>query len=216
MEGTPTIDAVWARRVCEKLQADGNSVEEILSSVRINPNVLFLKGARIAFSQHARLLQLAAETTGNTCFGLEFAAAHIDPRDNGLLAYAALSSRTFGDALMVVTRYMHVLNEAAEPKVIPWSRGLLLIFHFLESGLSDVQQAAEFGTANLVRTSRFLTGTALQPVQVTFLHARQQDVQRFEEFFGCPVRFRERRNSIIFSRDDLALPLATSDERLHG
>ena len=119
MAGTPTIDAVWARRVCEKLQADGISVEEILTRAGIKPNLLVLKGARVAFRQHARLLQLVAETTGNTCFGLEFAAADMDPRDNGLLAYAALSSRTFGEALMVVTRYFHVLNEAVEPRVIP-------------------------------------------------------------------------------------------------
>jgi hypothetical protein len=125
MAGTPTIDAVWARRVCEKLQADGISVEEILTRARIKPNLLVLKGARIAFSQHARLLQLAAETTGNTCFGLEFAATDMDPRDNGLLAYAALSSRTFGEALMVATRYVHVLNEAVEPRAIPWSSRLL-------------------------------------------------------------------------------------------
>ena len=216
MAGTPTIDAIWARRVCEKLQADGISVEEILTRAGIKPNLLVLKGARIAFRQHARLLQLVAETTGNTCFGLEFAARHMDPRDNGLLAYAALSSRTFGEALMVATRYVHVLNEAVEPRVIPWSRGLLLIFHFLESRASDLQQAVEFGIANLVRTSRFLTGTALQPVQVTFLHTRRQDVQRFEEFFGCSVRFGERRNSVTFSQDNLALPLGTTDERLHG
>ena len=107
-----TIDAVWVKLVAERLERRGLSATELLQRAEIKPYLLNQKSARIPFYQHAALLDLAAKATENGCFGLELAANEGDPRDNGLLVYTALSSKTLGEALKVVERYFHVLNEA--------------------------------------------------------------------------------------------------------
>ena len=107
-----TIDAVWVKFVAERLERRGLSATELVQSAEIKPYLLNQKSARIPFYQHAALLDLAAKATENGCFGLELAANEGDPRDNGLLVYTALSSKTLGEALKVVERYFHVLNEA--------------------------------------------------------------------------------------------------------
>src|SRR5262249_28283397 len=106
-----TIDAVWVKLATQRLEQRGPPTQALLQKAEIKPYVLNQKAARIPFHQHARLLELAAKAAENPCFGLELAANEGDPRDNGLLAYTALSSKTLGEALKVVERYFHVFNE---------------------------------------------------------------------------------------------------------
>src|SRR5262249_50029206 len=93
-----TVDAVWARLVAANLENEGRPVQEIVANAGIDPHVLNRKKARILFRQHAKLLDLAAEASGDGCIGLHI-AAQIDIRDVGLLAYVGLSSRTLGEAI---------------------------------------------------------------------------------------------------------------------
>ena len=209
-----TIDAIWAKRVSEALKAAGLPADEIVKQAGIQPYVLNQEAARVPFQRHAKLLHLAAQVTGNGSFGLDLAAKGTDPRDSGLLVYAALSSKTFGEALKVVQRYMHVLNEAVDIDMRVSSDALTLGCDFIDSSALDLRQAVEFGVANLVGSLRFLAGVRLRPAEVTFLHPRKHKLAKFERFFGCPVRFGTRQNSVMFSRRQLALPIATADPRL--
>ena len=209
-----TIDAIWVKRTAERLSAQGLPADELLKKAGIKRYLL--KAARIPFQQHATLLDLAARATENGCFALDLAAKEGDPRDNGLLAYTALSSGTFREALKVVERYFHVLNEAIDVKV-EFSPGEVTIdYQLSDARLTTPRQAIEFGAANLVRSLRFLTNSRLRPGGVKFRHSRNHEIAKFERFFGCPVHFGTRHNSLTFSRHQLALPIATADKRLHG
>jgi AraC-like DNA-binding protein len=211
-----TIDAIWAKRASERLKVAGLPVEDILGKAGIKPYLLNQKAARLPFRQHADLLVLAARATENGCFGMELAMKEIDPRDGGLLVYAALSSKTFGDALKVLKRYLHVLNEAADVRSVVSEETAIIEFDLSEPSAKDLRQATEFGMTNLVRSLRFLTGTQVRPVEVDFHHPRNHEIAKFERFFGCPVRFGAKQNSVAFSRRHLALPIATADDRLLG
>jgi hypothetical protein len=46
------------------------------------------------------------------------------------------------------------------------------------------------------------------------MHPRKHELAKFETFFGCPVRFGRRQISLVFSRRQLALPIASADARL--
>ena len=61
--------------------------------------------------KHAALLDIGAHETGDDLFGLHI-AAQVDPRDLGALGYIGLSSRTLGDALLNLERYMATFTEA--------------------------------------------------------------------------------------------------------
>src|SRR5215472_19101257 len=112
-----TIDAIWAKLIAKRLERQGLAASELLQRAEVKPYLLNQKSARMPFYQHAALLDLAAKATENSCFGLDLAANEGDPRDNGLLVYTALSSKTFGEALKVLQRYLHVFNEAVEVSV---------------------------------------------------------------------------------------------------
>src|SRR5215472_12427261 len=211
-----TIDAIWAKLIAKRLERQGLTALELLQRAEVKPYLLNQKSARIPFYQHAALLDLAAKATENGCFGLDLAANEGDPRDNGLLAYAALSSKTLGEALKAVERYFHVLNEAIDVGMEFSPREVTIDYHLSDADLAAPRQAIEFGAANLVRSLRFLTNSRLRPGEVKFRHARNHEIAKFERFFGCPVRFGTRHNALTFSHRQLGLPIATADERLHG
>jgi AraC-like DNA-binding protein len=211
-----TIDAVWVKLAAHRLEQRGISAAALLQKAEIKPYVLNQKSARVPFSRHAMLLDLAGKATANGCFGLELAANEGDPRDNGLLAYTALSCKTFGEALKVLERYVHVFNEAIDVSVELLPRDVKIDYHISDVSSAMSRQAIEFGAANLVRSLRFLTNSRLRPVEVKFRHARDNEIAKFQKFFGCPVHFGTRQNSVIFSRGQLGLPIATADERLYG
>jgi AraC-like DNA-binding protein len=210
-----TIDAVWVKLVAKSLERRGLSASNLLQRAEIKPYLLNQKAARIPFYQHAALLDLAAKATENGCFGLDLAANVVDPRDSGLLAYTALSSKTFGEAIKVVERYLHVFNEAIDLKVEFSPREVTIDCHLSDARVAAPRQAIEFAEASLVRSARVLTNSRLRPVEVKFRHSRNHDIAKFERFFGCPVHFGTRHNSLTFSRHQLALPIATADKRLH-
>jgi AraC-like DNA-binding protein len=211
-----TIDAVWIKLAVKKLERKGLSATALLREAEVRPHVLSQKAARVPFHQHAALLDLAAKATQNGCFGLELAANEGDFRDNGLVAYTALSSGNLGEALRVLERYIHVFNEAIDVSVAFLPREVKIVFDPSDAGLATTRQAMEFGAANFVRGIRCLTNTRLRPLEVKFRHARSRDIAKLEKFFGCPVHFGARHNSLTISRSHLVLPIATADERLHA
>ena len=135
-----------------------------------------------SFRQHARLLDLAAEATGDGCFGLHLAAREVDIRDAGLLAYVGLSSRTLGEAVRNLARYGSVLNEAIRGTLELSEDSADLVIEVLDPSVRNRRQAVEFSAANVVRGCRMITRTELRPSGVRFAHPRNHEVDQFERF----------------------------------
>ena len=66
----------------------------------------------IASAAFSRVLEQAALSTGDGCFGLHF-GARFDPRDLGVLHYVVVNSPTIADAIANTVRYIHVHNRSA-------------------------------------------------------------------------------------------------------
>jgi AraC-like DNA-binding protein len=209
-----TVDGVWARVIADHLERGGRPAAALLAAAGLDPAGLQEKGTRVPFRKHARLLDLAAEATGDGCFGLHLAAREVDIRDAGLLAYVGLSSRTLGEALRNLARYGSVLNDAIRGTLEVADGSADLVLEVLDPAVRDRRQAVEFSVANIVRACRVVTRTGLRPVAVEFVHPRNDAVDAFERFFGCPVSFGRARNVISLTPQQLALPVSTADDRL--
>ena len=211
-----TIDAIWARHAVSRLEEASQPVADILAATGIDPLVLNQDGGRIAFRRHAALLDRAAEITGDDCFALTLAAQPIDLRDVGLLAYVGLSSKTLGEAIRNLARYVAVLNDAGRIELHLQGDPAIVAFDVIDATVRSRQQVTEFAIANLVRALRFITRRDLRPVEVAFLHPRNRGIDVFERFFGCPVRFGQPRYAVFLAQSQLATPIATADHRLLG
>ena len=83
------------------------------------------------------------------------------------------------------------------------------------AGLEGLErQIAEWGTTAFLAELRRLTNSNMVPQRLTFVHRRDSAVKEFEDFVGCPIRFGTNRQSIVFAKKDLALPIHSADLHL--
>jgi len=212
---SPKHDAVWARELVADLKSRGRDVEGLLAEVGLRESSLTGDGARISFAKHVALFERAADILGDDRLGLHFGQTR-DTRDAGLLGYIGLSSATLSDAIANLSRYRRVFSDAMDVRIDDLETRGLLTWEFRDGAANVARQSIEFTAANWVRGFRETTGIHLVPVSLAFAHDRTEGIDEFERFFGCPVRFGHRANSLELRPDDLGRQLLTADNRLLG
>lgn len=207
------VRALWARMVVDRLKQTGADLEGALTEAGLELRVLNKADAWIAFTAHAKLLEIAARELDDDCFGLHFSAT-IDIRDAGLLAYLGIASRTVEEAMHNLARYLRVFSEAYQIELkVAGETGTLTIIP-LHSSYNQCRQAVEFSYGVLIHAYRQLAGKQVAPVAVQFVHHRRSHFDAFAKQFGCLVKFNCNQGHIVFSRKTLAMPIGSSDDRL--
>jgi AraC-like DNA-binding protein len=172
-----------------------------LKAASINPAFLLRKSSLpstlcssgdgiISPDQFFRLCHTLEKVSENPAIGLRLAT--LNPPCH-LANIAARHARTFGDALPHLARstalWFSEHNEAA-PAV------------FLDLAFALVHETGRRGTQQ-----------PLHPLRVELTRkASHQEI--YEAHYGCRVRFKARRNSIVFRTGDLQLPFATYNAEL--
>ncbi|WP_162918654.1 AraC family transcriptional regulator [Taklimakanibacter deserti] len=211
--GKILVRALWARMVVDKLKQAGADLEAALAEAGLELRMLNKADAWIPFTDHARLLEIAARELSDDCFGLNFSAT-IDIRDAGLLAYLGIASRTVEEAMHNLARYLRVFSEAYQISLkVAGETGTLTIIP-LHSSYGQSRQAVEFSYGVVIHAYRQLAGIRLAPLSVQFVHNRRSHLDQFAKQFGCPVKFNRNQGHIVFSRKTLAMPIRSSDDRL--
>jgi AraC-like DNA-binding protein len=67
----------------------------------------------------------------------------------------------------------------------------------------------------LLRIAREITGTALRPIRVTFVHRRCATSRHLDAYFGCEIAFGSERDALVFRPETADLPLIGADPYLH-
>lgn len=213
MPQAPGIRTLGASIVMQELRRQGFDVEKIASAARLEERTLNRKDAWIPFCKHAELLEIAAQETGDECLGLR-AAMLVDPRDLGAIGYVGLSSRTLGDALVNLKRYLATINEAVRLDLSIEANLARLAFEPVDPSFLRDRQAMEFAAGAHVHGYRFFTRRRIAPLEVQFAHAFAGGAKDQQRLLGCPVSFGRNRSQIILNQQDLALPIDSADDRL--
>ena len=70
--------------------------------------------------------------------------------------------------------------------------------------------------ALLLDLCRMNAGAALRPVAASLRRGRPENVDAYERFFGCPVRFGAEENAFVLSAKDADRPLPSSNRAAGG
>ncbi|WP_374255438.1 AraC family transcriptional regulator [Aquabacterium sp.] len=136
----------------------------------------------------------------------------VSARHFGVVGYAALACGHLLEALQRLERYHASVYDANLATVSMDPNGVSV-----EWGVDRGRPGAlvdETAIASLVQLARDMTGRYWPLKAVSFVNSRPQDVQPYEDFFGCEVRFDADRTSLVFGYEYLALPLRKSDPAL--
>lgn len=207
------VDATWTRQIADLLDARGKPAAAILGELGLDRTAIRQDGARIPFAQQAALLEAAAEQFEDPSFGLHFGSS-VDPLDAGALTFLVANSPTLGGALNNLASYLHVFTEGTELRIETDDPLAVASFRIVDPDVERFGQLQEFGLALLMNICRFVVGRRLIPEWVEYLHRRNRGIDAFEQYFGSPVHFEQKRNAIVWNRDLLDMPCGKADERL--
>ena len=210
---SPTVLSVWPKTIVHDLRQQGRSVDKILGEAGLDLRTVNREGGRIPWLGQARLLEIAARELADDCYGVHL-AARVDFRDADLIAYLGLASRTLGDALANLARYIRVFSEAARLDLSTDDGAVIVGLIPAEPSYFRHRQQTEFTVGVFLQAYRAFTGRNIVPLEVSFVHDRHDRLREVARLFGCRVSYRQSQARLVLKAKDMALPIATGDERL--
>lgn len=136
----------------------------------------------------------------------------VQPGHLDVVGFLLLSCDTLDDALDVLLTYHPIVGEGGEFLSTDDDTTCRLIYAPFHNVVRE--QRVEAVMATLVQLTRYLTADAFEPDCITFQHAAQMPVEHYEKLLGCPVRFNELVDAMIFPKSSTELPLVQANSAL--
>jgi len=212
MPGIPKTSTIGAKTALQELKLHHYDVERIVKAAGLDQRSINNEDGWIPFIKYAALLEITADETDDEYFGIHL-VDKFDPRDLGALGYIGLSSRTLGEALLNLERYLAITTEASRIKISFFDDHVHVGFKHAETLFHRYRQVNEFMAGKFIRTYQFFTECEITPAAVQFVHRYDGNAQEHQKVLGCPVTFGEKQFQIILNRSDLATPIGSADHR---
>jgi len=202
----PSVSGTWAVTVVRALDARGFDGRALAARAGVDLAALDDPNSRHPITDTKRLWRLAAEVTGDPCFGL-WASRFVTQTTFHALGFAVFASGTLREAFERFVRYGHLVSDAADiqlRRVGPYEQFRLV----LPTGPGrPTNESIDAILALITRTVRMLSGGKVTPVAVRFERPEPSPSEAFRKVFRAPVHFAQRDNALEFTVADL-------DERL--
>lgn len=183
----------------------GNPVE-MLERAGIDPRALDMPDMLIPFARKGALLEMAARELGVASLGLEWALgipAHFP--ETGPMLLLADAAETFGEWLGRAVQYWRLQTNAVTPQIVYHDAPDAVGVRLVRNGPQTVaRQQAEHIAGKITRLARAVLDEEVDPVQVSFTHARPDDTALHDLLFRCRLEFGASHDEILFHRDILA------------
>ncbi|HEX6851990.1 MAG TPA: AraC family transcriptional regulator [Candidatus Polarisedimenticolaceae bacterium] len=197
--------------LARKLEEIGVAPAELARRAGLPPQTLRQEKALVSTEEFFALYRGIAESSRDPAIGLrlgtEDRVERYDP-----IALAAVSARSFRDALERLARYKQLTCPEAIDAV---TRGeeCRVRFRFLLAEESEPPILVDVCFAWVVGIARRGTGGLVRPKRIE-LQGAVRNRRMYEQHFGCPVEFGARRNAIVFAKADLDRPFLTHNADL--
>jgi AraC-like DNA-binding protein len=163
----------------------------------------------VPLERFARALSLAAEVTGDVCFGLKYGATARFANPLGYLMSSASDLRT---ALRAFVQYHRVFNTNVAAFVESGGSGRIEWTYPVT--MTDVAQLSDFALSRFVVRIQSAAGTSWRPLSVSVSHHQPPDRDEYDRRLGPRVAFDQPLNRIIVAGPTLSLPMPGADPDL--
>lgn len=209
----PKVLASAATGVVEMIRRKGGSVDAVFSRAAIRLSDIGSPTNEINLHQYCTLFEQAARQTGNDNFGLEF-GQQFQPRELGLIGYAATSSPTLGTALRNVEAYFPAHQGRSTFRLVADDDIIWLQYQITDPRITGRRQDAELSLGMFCNIFRHALGRDWAPIEVRFEHARPDGAGDHMRCFNAPVEFGRPVNGFAFRRELLAKRMPEPDPYL--
>src|SRR5262245_28965446 len=213
MAKVPKIQARMACFVADDLRHRRIAIDALLKEVGLGKTDLDKPEGRLPQASVFRLIEIAATLVGDPSYGLRLGISR-DTRERGVLGFLALNSPTLMDALANMERYYKIVREGGEFEIKRNDDEVTLRYRPIDPALRGFRQNAEFLAATVVRFCRDLTRHAIVPIRVEFIHEEPKAQVEYAGILGCPIKFGQEWDAVVYTEESTRLPVKGADTRL--
>jgi len=202
--------------ITRAMDAEGLDSNTILKRAGLDPSRMNDPNARYSYPAVTNLWKLAAQASGDPCFGLK-AASFWHPTTLHALGYTWLASNTLYDALHRAARYIRIVNTAAMATFEETDVGYRFRMGMDDAwrGLQPANEAMDAGMALIIDMCRSCYGPDLNPLSIEVRRPKPTShLEEFEKLFKAPIQFSSEANTIYFAKDDVTKYLPTSNAEM--
>jgi AraC-like DNA-binding protein len=134
------------------------------------------------------------------------AGEQFDQADFDLLEYAARAAPNFGEAMAVIARYLRVMNEATEARLIVEGDDAMWRLRSID-GVVMPPAANDFAVVSSIAFSQRNTAVYVPPREIWVVHERPDYAAEYERRYQAPVRFGAPYNALLMDRSRLDVPM---------
>ncbi|HCG38260.1 MAG TPA: AraC family transcriptional regulator [Pseudomonas sp.] len=208
-----TTSSSWALSIVQALESAGIDCRQLFIELHLDYAALDDPDARFAQDDMTRLWQRAVAVSGDPAIGLNM-ARQARPAALNVVGYALMSSRNLKEGFARLVRYQRIIAEGADLDFQPCAQGYRLSLTIIGDRLPPARQSAEGSLAGCLTFCRWLTGTPLLPLEVSFQGQLPDDLEPYRQLFQAPLRFDAPRYALLFREEDVEMPLPTANEAL--
>jgi len=204
----------WARLIWDALQTYQIDGDDVFREAGLDPAALEDPNGRYPVTRMVRLWELAAERSGDPCFGLTAATQWCPTTWHGL-GFAWLASGTLEEAYRRLERYSAIFTTAAKIRVTERS-DILRLTVASQHGVSaePIGAVIDAFVSIVIHMSRVVYGPDFGPLRVELAHEGSGCRQKRREFFRCPVEYQATQNALTVSRHVASQALASGNAEL--
>ena len=208
-KNVPMVSVYYVNLLIEVVARLGLTQQELLAESGIEPIDLEQSDNRVDYYTFGHLLKRAVRLTQEPGLGF-LMGAQMKVSNHGQLGYAAMVSRTMGEALTLAQRYIEI--QTATVLLRTERNGEDAVLHIEPRSpdypLSDL--VIQFMIVGFSKMAKMLTGqTVYGRADMTI--ARPDYFDRFEDVVLGRVMFDQPHNALIFPASALDLPLIMAD-----
>jgi AraC-like DNA-binding protein len=181
----------------------------------IAPNVLNTENGRIKGEQFQALIKALIHQSNDPLMGLN-SSQHVHPGSYSVLGYILMSCATIGEALLRISRFERLVGDMGITTTNTHGNFIHIQWHCAYPDTEVRQQMIDNVLASWTSYARWLANQKTSPHKVLLEHPapKQEEVEKYEAFFNCPIEFDAKQNVIILHQNLLKEPLRQPDKLL--
>lgn len=197
------------------VQQLGGDAEALAWACGIDPNTLHDEEALVPYRQVIHLLEHCAAELGVADFGLRLASKQ-GVEILGPLAVAIQNAATVQEAMQCAADYIFVHSSALRLDIedLGETTRIGVVINLNNMPHWHMRQAEDLAIALVHRSLQLVVGEAYPLLRVELPHDPLYSVSGYEAYFGAPVDFGCRANSVYINSSVLALQLSERSSQL--
>jgi len=202
-----TASLLYLKNLVRLLSSNGLDLTELDKSVNLS-GLLKSGKSRESCELISDIWTQASEYLAMPYLALE-AGMNVHPADYGVKSYLWMNCHDFMEIMDYVCKFKKLLNESFSASIIKTSRGYEYIIE--SNSVTDDGLLVEYDFASILYMGKLVAGklreSSVRIQEVEFAHSAKAEYERYEQCFGCRVRFDQPHNRMLLSEDVLNIPL---------